>query len=215
MEILKKNPTFEVFVTHVSQGNKDAYRDWASKIQQVEKTFPGYLGVYTQPPSEIEPNNWITILQFETEQHLENWLQSKKRLEILEESKRFVENYEMHRLSNPFYGWFQSILKFPKRISLVIKETMLVLLVLFPIVMLEIRYLNPHLTALNLSLATFIGNAISVSLISFPFMPICLYFFGWWLSQDIAKTNLFKNILGFIAVFALYAIEILIFMLLP
>jgi len=211
MKSFEKSPIIEVFVTHVKKGKYEAYKDWASKIQRIEKTFLGYQGVYTQAPSDNEPDSWITILQFDTPEHLENWLVSTTRQEILEESKSFVDDYEKHRLNNPFYGWFQSASKFPKKISLVIKETMLILLVLFPIVMMEIKFLNPHLREFNPSIATFIGNAISVSLISFPMMPICLYFLNWWLLDELSKKQPLKNILGFALVFMLYIIEIMIF----
>jgi antibiotic biosynthesis monooxygenase (ABM) superfamily enzyme len=58
---------------------------------------------------------------------------------------------------------------------------MLVLLGLFPIVMLEMRFLNLAQFGLHASLATFIGNAISVALTSFITMPLCVKGFGWWL----------------------------------
>lgn len=211
MKAVEKIPIIEVIVTHVKQGEHEAYKSWASKIQQIEKTFPGYQGVYTQPPSLNDPDSFITILQFDNAEHLENWLTSEKRKQILKESESFVENYEKHSLNNPFPGWFPSTLKVQKRISLVIKETMLVLLVLFPIVMLELQFLGPLTSRFNLSFATFIGNALSVTLISWPLMPICLYFLNWWLSDEYLKEHPSKNIQGFAIVIALYMIEILIF----
>ena len=51
---------------------------------------------------------------------------------------------------------------------------MLVILMLFPIVMLEIRFLSPLLKGVNTSPATFIGNVISVFLLAWLFMPIAI-----------------------------------------
>lgn len=211
MKALEKSPIIEVIVTHVKQGKHEAYKNWASKIQQIEKTFSGYQGVYTQPPSPNDPDSFVTILQFDTSENLRNWLTSEKREQILKESASFVEKYENHSLNTPFPGWFPSALKVQKKLSLVIKETMLVLLVLFPIVMLQFKFLSPLTAKFNLSIATFIGNAISVTLISWPMMPICLYFLNWWLSDEYLKEHPSRNLLGFGIVFALYLVEIALF----
>ncbi len=58
---------------------------------------------------------------------------------------------------------------------------MLVVLVLFPIVMLELRFLSPLLGGLNSSVSMFIGNVISVALIAWPFMPLVVGPMNWWL----------------------------------
>jgi antibiotic biosynthesis monooxygenase (ABM) superfamily enzyme len=67
---------------------------------------------------------------------------------------------------------------------------MLVLLGLFPVVMLELRFLSPILTSLGLhaSLATFIGNTLSVAATSFITMPLFVRCFGWWLFPVEAST---------------------------
>ena len=60
------------------------------------------------------------------------------------------------------------------------KTAMLVLLGLFPVVMLELKFLSPKLSLLGIhaSLATFIGNSISVAVTSFFTMPWCVRWFG-------------------------------------
>jgi hypothetical protein len=197
----------EVFITRVKPGKYENYRDWASKIQEIEKTFPGYKGTYLQAPAVNDRDAWVTILHFDNFENLDNWLNSKERQEIISESKNFVENLDIHRLNTPFPGWFPADSSNPKQISVMIKETMLILLVLFPIVMLEIKFLNPHLKNLNPSLGTFIGNAISVSLITWPMMPLCLYFLKWWLYTKSPA----RNILGCSIVFTLYLTLIVLF----
>lgn len=206
MQPTEEKPVSEVFITHVKPGKYDLYQKWAAKIRKIEADFPGYKGVYTQSPAANDPNSWVTILSFDTAENLDNWLTSKKRQEIIKESGVFVENYEGHLMTDPFFGWFSSF-DARKKASTIIKEAMLILLVLFPIVMLELKFLNPITNGLNLSVATFIGNTISVALITWPAMPVCLYFLGWWLK---AKT-IFENILGTLIVIALYVISILIF----
>jgi antibiotic biosynthesis monooxygenase (ABM) superfamily enzyme len=84
---------------------------------------------------------------------------------------------------------------------------MLVVLMLFPIVMAEIRFLSPLTSGLNLALGTFIGNVISVVLLGWPLMPLGIRPFKWWLlpAQDGAW---WIRPAGIAVVMALYAVEI-------
>ena len=52
--------------------------------------------------------------------------------------------------------------------------------------MLEMRFLSPILSSLDLhaSLATFIGNCISVAATTFITMPLFIRWFGWWRFAD-------------------------------
>lgn len=90
------------------------------------------------------------------------------------------------------------------------KQTMVVLLVLFPIVMFEFKYLTPLLKDLDISLSTFIGNMISVSLISFPGMQVVFYFLGWWLTPK-PGTGKIVITAGTFLVVALYVLEVWFF----
>lgn len=198
----------EVFVTEVNPHQDKAYREWIAKIHHAEAKFPGFRGVYVQSPSAAQGKNWITLLQFDTPQNLDRWLSSKERQEVLKESESMITFIESHRVISPFAGWFSSIAK-KGTMPPLWKQTMLILLVLFPIVMIELKYLSPITNPLGPSLSTFIGNAISVSLISWPMMPIAIRFLRWWLAPE--GNELGKNLLGTGIVLTLYLIEIILF----
>lgn len=199
----------EVIVTEVSADKKGLYRKWLSKIHQAEAKAPGFRRMYVQSPNEKNGRYWITFLQFDTVEHLDRWLASDERKEILKELMPLIKSLETHRVMSSYAGWFGSIAKMGS-IPPVWKQTMLVLLVLFPIVMMEMRYLNPHLKFLNVSLGTFIGNAISVSLISWVTMPVAIFFFRKWLNPE--QWNYIKiSTIGALVVLAFYLIEIAIF----
>lgn len=204
-----QNAVTEVFITQVSPDKELLYREWISKIHHVEAKFPGFKGVYVQSPAQIQGSNWITFLQFDTPENLDHWLNSPERKAILDESKALIASLESHRVITPYAGWFSSIAKTGKMPS-VTKQTMLILLVLFPIVMLELKFLMPYLKGLDISLGTFISNAISVTLISWPMMPLAIKFLKWWLSP-IDENDTRITVLGTILVLVLYLIEIAIF----
>lgn len=199
---LKDTGVTEVFVTYIDPTTKKKYREWIAKIHQVEANFPGFRGMHVQAPTEENQNKWITYLQFDSVENLERWLNSEERKAILEEAGPMIRSLESHRMMTPFAGWFQTV-----QVPNVVKQTMLVLLVLFPIVMLEFKYLNPLTASLSTSVATFIGNAVSVSLIAL-IVPWVAWMLGWWL----APKNTQKNLLGYLLILVLYLISILIFL---
>lgn len=198
----------EVFVTHVSPNKVHAYREWIAKVHRVEAQFPGFRGVYVQSPSKNQ-KSWITLLQFDTPENLDRWLSSSERKQMLIESKSLIDSLEDHRMVSSFAGWFSSVAK-GAEIPPVWKQTMLVLLVLFPIVMLELKFLSPLTQNWKLSAATFIGNAISVTLVSWPLMPIVIRLLDWWLIPS-SKTSLSTSVKGALLIGILYLIEIGIF----
>lgn len=199
----------EVFVTQVSPQNEKTYREWIARMHQAEAKFPGFRGVYMQSPSQKGGINWITLLQFDTLENLDRWLNSPERLKVLEEGKSLITSLESHRMISSYGGWFSSIVR-AGELPPVWKQTMIVLLVLFPIVMLELKYLSPWTAGLNPSLAMFIGNAISVSLISWPMMPLAILFLGWWLAPK-SKKRLQATIVGTLLIILLYLAEIAFF----
>ena len=160
----------------------DRYREWATRIQAAQARYPGYRGMYLQPPASGKDGHWTSILRYDSAAHLEAWMNSPERRALLEESKEFIESEELMSLKTSFPGWvpMDPVTGEPPPNW---KAALLVLLGLFPIVMLEMRFLSPILTGLHLhaSMATFIGNTISVALTSFVTMPLFVRWFAWWL----------------------------------
>lgn len=174
----------EVVFSKVKPGQEATYREWAARIQAAQARHPGYRGTFLQPPEE--PGGfWTTILRYDTAAHLEGWMHSPERRQLIAEARDFIEHEHLTRLATSFPGWVP-IDPMTGEGPPNWKAALLVLLGLFPIVMLEMRYLSPVLTSLGLhaSLATFIGNAISVALTSFATMPLCVRAFGWWLFPE-------------------------------
>jgi uncharacterized protein len=207
-EQLASGGVTEVFVTQIDSIKDQAFREWLAKIHRVEAKFPGFRGVYTQAPSVGHGKQWITLLQFDTPKNLDYWLSSVERQQVLNESTGCIVSLENHRIISPYAGWFSSLLK-KGELPAVWKQTMLVLLVLFPVVMLELKFFSLLTSYLGLSLATFISNAVSVTLIAWPLMPLAIWFLGWWLSPENNKRS--KTIQGTLLVIGFYLIEIIVF----
>ncbi len=197
----------EVILSKVKPGKETDYRNWCVRIQAAQARYPGYRGSYLQPPTDKE-NHWTTLLRYDTAEHLEHWMASAERAKLLEESQEFIESEELMRLATSFPGWVPinpATGKGPPNW----KTALLVLLGLFPVVMLELRFLNPILTGWgwNSSLATFVGNAGSVAATSFITMPLFVRWFGWWLFPPDASSFRVTS-KGLLILIGLFALEI-------
>lgn len=196
----------EVIFSKIKGGREDDYREWSARMQAEQAKYPGYRGMFLQPPDQAG-GLWTTIIRFDTAAELEKWMNAPERAAMLRESKAFIEHEQLTHLATSFPGWVPvdpETGKGPPDW----KTALLVLLGLFPIVMLEMKFLGYLLTPLdvtNRSLATFIGNAISVAGTSFITMPLFVRWFGWWLflRPDSPKNTTLRGVLILIGLFAI------------
>ncbi|MDQ2992722.1 MAG: hypothetical protein M3R30_07895 [Candidatus Eremiobacteraeota bacterium] len=195
----------EVVVTQIKPGCEAVYREVADRFIKAQATFPGYLGSFIQPPITPEAG-WTTVLRFDTGEHLDAWMESPQRAALLNESAHLVLGFEAKRLDTSFPGWVPADPTTGKSPS-IWKTAALVLLTLFPVVMLELRFLNPLLSPLHPALATFIGNGVSVLLTTWPLMPLAIRAFRPWLFPENHPRELVRVMPLFLV--GGYAIEIL------
>ncbi|HXB73419.1 MAG TPA: antibiotic biosynthesis monooxygenase [Candidatus Acidoferrales bacterium] len=197
----------EMILSKIKLGMDDTYREWAVRIQAAQAKYAGYRGMYLQPPAEKD-GFWTTIIRYDTTEHLEAWMEAPERAELLKESQAFIDHEQLMRLATSFPGWVP--------INPVTgtgppnwKTALLVILGLFPVVMIEMRFLSPILASLGLhaSLATFISNGISVAVTTFVTMPLTIRWFGWWLFTE-KKTPGWVTPAGLGLLGAIFAIEV-------
>jgi antibiotic biosynthesis monooxygenase (ABM) superfamily enzyme len=196
----------EVIVTRVKPGKEDAYRQWETKIQEAQSKYPGYLGSYVQPPIAGDLG-WTTLMRFASPEQLDKWLKSPERTRLLREVEPLIDYAHLQRVDSSFPGWFPTdpdTGKGPPNW----KAAMLVLLGLFPIVMLESRFLSPRLAALNSSASMFVGNVISVALTTWLTMPLFIKAFHWWLFPSSASSKIQVDIAGAGIIIVLFAVEV-------
>ena len=196
----------EVIVTSVQPGQEPAFHAWCEAIQAAQGEFPGYMGTLVQaPPSDAQPV-WTTLVRFSEPQQLEAWLLSAQRRELLRRSEGLVASWKSHRMPSSFAGWFPGG-PMEGGAPAAWKQAAIVLLVLFPTVMLELRFLSPLLAGCNPAMATFIGNLISVAVTTWPLAPLAIRGLGWWLQPNPANRARVE-LCGLATVAALYATEL-------
>jgi antibiotic biosynthesis monooxygenase (ABM) superfamily enzyme len=192
-------------VTQVKPGQEAAYCKCEGAYQSAQAKCSGYRGVYVQPPTSGTPGMWTTIIRFDSPEALDQWFTSSERKKLLEQSNPVVSSTDYQMVDTSFPGWFPSKqgAKGPPNW----KTALLILLGLYPIVMLEIRFLNPQLNGLSPAFANFIGNIISVSLTTWVTMPAAIKAFDSWLFPT-DKTPKWSGPAAIIVLICLFLIEI-------
>lgn len=170
----------EVITTVVEPGREGEFLAWSEAIQAAQARFPGYMGTFVQAPVTGDPPYWTALVRFTTPGQLDAWLASGQRKERLASADPTMSHWSSRRLAAGFGSWFAPDAR--GAVPPAWKQTALVLLVLFPVVALEIRFLSPLLTGLPTMVATFIGNAISVCLVSWPLVGLARAGMSWWLA---------------------------------
>ncbi|MBX9694642.1 MAG: hypothetical protein K2Z81_19805, partial [Cyanobacteria bacterium] len=166
-------------ISHVKPGSEEAYRSCEEKLQIAQAKHPGYRGAYMQPPTQGTFGQWTTMVRFDSPENLDSWFSSTERMSLLPEAESHVKSTEFRNITNSFQGWFpvDSAGKSPPNW----KTSLLVLLGLYPIVMLEIKFLMPLLRGLNPAVANFTGNVLSVAATTWITIPGAIALFRWWL----------------------------------
>ncbi len=198
----------EIITVSVKPGMEEAYRDWVERIRQVEARFPGYQGLQLQPPIPGLQDDWVSLLRFDTAEHLNAWLESDARREALREVEPFTDQRE-RQVASAFSGWF-TFSDAPGQVPPSWKQSMIVLLTLYPIVMLEQMFLNPQLQSLDMALGIFIGNLLSVAATGFVLIPLGIRALKWWLLPEPSDSPRVEAA-GIALIIGLYALSILVF----
>ena len=198
----------EIITVSVKPGMEESYHAWVDGIRQLEANFPGYQGLQLQPPIPGLQDHWVSLLRFDTSEHLNAWLKSDARRDALREVEPFIDKREQ-QIATAFSGWF-TFGDAPDQVPPNWKQSMIVLLMLYPVVMLELLYFNPLLKSLGMAEATFIGNLLSVAALGYLLVPPANRAFDWWL-RPTSHAPRWVTAGGVALIVSLYALSVIVF----
>jgi uncharacterized protein len=205
-------PVSAVISTRIKPGQDEAYRAWEQRIAAAQAKSPGFQGYRFEPPVPGVQEDWLAILRFDSESHLQGWLDSPERRKLIAEAEPFVEEYHARVVRTGFEQWFPPV---GERASSppAWKQNMIVLLLLYPVVFLFGALVQTPLlmgrVGMPFWLALFVGNIVSVLLLNW-LVPWTSRGFLWWLSPPrIGGPKI--NVAGTALIIGLYAALLLIF----
>jgi uncharacterized protein len=205
-------PVSAVISTRLKPGQETAYRHWEQRIAAAQARAPGFQGYRMEPPIPGVQDDWVVILRFDTEGHLQNWLDSPERQKLLEEAGAFTEEYHARIARTGFDQWFP-VDGGGTSPPAAWKQNMIVLLLLYPVVFLFGAWVQtPWLmnrAGLPFFLSLFIANIVSIVLLNW-LVPWVSNRFGWWL-RPAASPSTKTALAGAAVLGGLYALCLLAF----
>ncbi|MER5928732.1 antibiotic biosynthesis monooxygenase [Streptomyces sp. NPDC002054] len=164
------DPLVTVVVTHrVHPSSVDDFLEWQRHMSEEESKFEGFRGTEVFRPIEGLQDEWTTLYRFDSADHLDAWLTSDRRQEVLAEGKKFSD-YKLRTIDNSFGSWFafeENGKEAPPPSET--KTSIAVWVGLYPTVVFLTLALSP--LKMPLWLGLLVGNLLSSFAMSFLTMP--------------------------------------------
>ncbi|MFD9410052.1 antibiotic biosynthesis monooxygenase [Streptomyces sp. NPDC059989] len=164
------DPLVTVVVTHrVRPDHVDDFLDWQRRMSQEESRFEGFRGTEIFRPIEGLQDEWTTLYRYDNAEHLDAWLTSEKRRQVLAEGEKF-NDFKLRTIDNSFGSWFafeENGREVPPPSET--KTSIAVWVGLYPTVVLLALALSP--LKLPIWLGLLVGNLLSSFAMSFITMP--------------------------------------------
>jgi antibiotic biosynthesis monooxygenase (ABM) superfamily enzyme len=206
-------PVSAVISTRVTPGQEGAFQEWQRKIAATEAKYEGYQGYKLEPPIPGVQDDWVMVVRFDNDAHLDSWLNSAERKQLLADSSAFDAETHIRKIQSGFETWFTSPPGAERPKPAAWKMNMIVLMVLYPVVFLFGFFVGtPLLTRAGVPfwLSLFIGNIVSVSLTGWWLIPQGSKWLTWWVfpDKDAPPSTVWT---GAAIVLAVYAISLALF----
>jgi len=197
------SPVSAVISSRIKPGKEAEYRRWEQRIAAAQSKAAGFQGYRLEPPVPGVQDDWLAIVRFDTEPHLQAWLDSPERRKLLDEAGDLHQEFHARIARTGFDQWFPAATGDRSPVA-VWKQNMLVLLMLYPVVFLFGAFVQGPLlqgkAGLSFPVALLIGNVVSVLLLNY-LVPWTSLRFAWWLRpveryQEFAGTALIVALFG-------------------
>jgi len=194
-----------IITNAISSDNIERFLMWQAKLISIQSQFEGFIGFKLEAPRAGMRDYWVTTVAFDSDKHLEAWLNAPKRAELLTELGSFSESNELKKVHNGFNFWFTK--STPEKT--IWKENALVLLTLYPVVFL-LSFIQNAIMAHGVPfwLALFFACAASTATLGWITVPLLMKLFALWLNPPKNRAKLY-TIIGSLIVLALYMVSLL------
>ena len=206
-----RSGTSAFFAYAVPAKAEQAFLAWQTGIHAEEVRQPGFLRRKIEPPVPGVRGEWIIVLTFDTDANLSRWLDSPVRRALVDKGSALKLARHFSRTSYGFDFWFRDKDAPAPGGWTILKNNLLVLLMLNPIVIAwSLAVQGPVLAAHGAPawVGLFLGNLVGTQLLGWWFAPAAFKAFGWWLGPDIGWR---RTVAGYALLAALYALTMAVY----
>ncbi len=192
-------------------GREAAFLDSAEQLARLKRSQPGYEGSSLFPPGGDDPNAWSSITRFRTDAHLDAWLSSPELAGALPSRHEHLTQ-ESQVMTATSFGSTVRVSDGAPAVTPDWKMALLIQFVLYPLIMLFAKFVNPFLGTLFPQpwLATFVSVALTIVILTWVLMPLGHRLLHRWLDPVEGATPQ-ANLRGLATVFAGFAVFMTIF----
>jgi uncharacterized protein len=165
----------------VSSGMEANFQAAHIKLTTAASQFSGYEGTAVFPPGA--PGKWMSLIRFRTEPQLSAWLRSPQRNEALPPVRSsLTRDFSVLAQTTPFGTTVRNV-DGKAQMTPSWKTAMLLLMVLYPMVMLQSRFVAPVIGKLGVQpwLSVWLSQILSVALMQWWLMPTVSSWCRRWL----------------------------------
>lgn len=196
----------------VRPGRERDFMRWQDTILKAQERYPGFMGTELFKPVQGVQDQWVVVFRFDTRAHLDEWLRSSSRAKLLEEGREYFSSYDVRKIGSAFSGWFRFGEGTQEGLPPNWKQAMSVVLALYPTVMVLNLTVGRELGAVGVPgyFALFVGNLLSVSILTWLLMPLVNRAFAFWLVPR-KTSSLRYHVAGAALMVLCWAVLILVF----
>ena len=173
-------PVTAVSSFYVKPGSGTLYAELYERLVQALMAFPGFIGSELFPPIPGIQDDTVVLLSFDTREHLDAWLGSRERQQLLDAIDPYIEGQRTLSVVGGFAGWFGR----PGMAKVKTwKQAAIVLLAIIPISLMVTALRRWLLPDVNWWMSVLIGNVVGVAVLSWAAMPFLTRTFERWLQR--------------------------------
>ena len=187
----------------VPKGRDFAFKRWHNNLVEISKQYDGFLRCDLCPPLRCKDRvvKWYYIFYFDTPEHLNQWMESSDRQQLLESGQEIFFAYRFKSFTTGLEGWFSALSGNTEHKGLGPprwKQILAVVLGLYPVVMMQaIAFsLLGIMQSWSLGSSMIVNNLITSTILSLYVMPFVSKRLSFWLKPAYRPISVKTNLIG-------------------
>ena len=182
-------PATALVTRRVRRGRAAEFEHLMAGIQAVAAQFPGHMGGFLIPPEQTEQGCYRMLFAFDTEAHLQDWMQSQERQQWHQRIADVTHAGTATRVLSGLETWFALPAASTRLPPARWKMAIVTWMAIFPLTLLMSHTISPLLGAwIHPPGVVMVSTALITVAMTWVVMPSLVPLFARWLYPALAET---------------------------